>query len=63
MKEKINGWWVNNKDKPLGTCDLCGAKIIIVPKEGHLNSEFWRLQKTEKEALVCCSKGCLEKKE
>lgn len=54
----IEGCW----SSPLGnpTCSKCGSKMTQVPREGHPNSHYWRLEKADGMLLVACSKMCLE---
>lgn len=52
----ILGHWSSMKDE---VCNRCGAKMIVVPREGHPNSKYWAYE-ANGEALVACSRGCLE---
>lgn len=41
-------------------CLHCGDQLIVCPKEGHLNSGYWRLQRYEDEQLLVCPNNCPE---
>ena len=45
LKKKPMGWWTRSASD----CSICGAKGKLVPKEGHALSEFWQLQRDDKE--------------
>lgn len=55
-KKRPAGWWSRRK----GSECICGTKGKLVPKEGHPNSEYWRLQREDEELLYYCPAGCLD---
>ena len=52
----VFGCWSTKTSK----CGFCESKMIVCPKEGHPNSEYWNLQQNKEENLYVCPKGCLE---
>lgn len=57
MKKKVFGWW--SIKEQVNHCDICGGLAKIVPKEGHLLSGFWELERNN-EKLYYCPHGCLD---
>lgn len=57
MKEKPLGWWSVVAE---GSPCICGVKGKKVPKQGHILSEFWELQRGDDESLYYCPEGCLD---
>lgn len=57
-KDIWGGW----STRPLSEikCHFCLTPAIMTPKEGHPNSQYWKLQRTSEEYLFCCPLGCLE---
>ena len=58
MKE-IFGCWTIEKHKKLCQCDICGTRLVEVPKHGHPNSHYWKPQKMNDDILMYCPKNCL----
>ncbi|MCK5131730.1 MAG: hypothetical protein KAR40_06205 [Candidatus Sabulitectum sp.] len=58
-KYEVYGLWSVKKDS---SCPLCKAKLELVPKEGHYNSEYWGRQRDDGMLLYCCPEGCSLKK-
>jgi len=54
----IFGYWTS--PKYLGKCLKCGGEMILCPREGHLNSKFWKLERNDGLILVVCPNNCLE---
>lgn len=53
---EIEGCWSGLKIQ--SHCRACGTLMVSVPQENHFNSQYWRLQKHDKEQLICCPKNC-----
>lgn len=53
---EVEGCWSGLTSK--SKCRNCGTFLKEVPKEGHTNSHFWRLQQLNKERLICCPNNC-----
>jgi len=55
-KKKLMGWWsVDNHG-----CGICGEKAKVVPKTGHVLSEYWNFKRHKNEKLYYCISGCLD---
>ena len=57
---EIEGAWITREHLGESSCSQCGALRAEVPKQGHPNSFYWALQRTQNEVLVYCPNGCLE---
>lgn len=59
-KGKVLGWWSSEEDpfNMQGACYKCGGRAGLVPRTGHPNSPFWRLNRFDGDVLVCCLEGC-----
>lgn len=60
--ETVEGCWSIRDHIGKVKCSKCGVVLIEVPKSGHPNSSYWKLQRHVREVLLCCSNGCLENK-
>ena len=56
MKKKSAGWWTQD----VGYCGICGERGKLVPKTGHVLSEYWKLKRHKNEKLYYCPYGCLD---
>jgi len=56
-EETIYGLWTKRQGSK---CHYCKSLLILCPKDGHPNSKYWNLQRTEKEKLLVCPRGCLK---
>ena len=56
--DQIFGYWTSFEH--LGKCLKCGSEMILCPREGHLNSKFWELERDDGLILVVCPNNCLE---
>jgi len=54
----IFGAWISLDQK--FNCSYCSAELVICPREGHPNSEFWRHEQDDGTLLFVCPNGCLE---
>jgi len=57
MKKKPAGWW---SQEMMSYCGICEEKGKLVPKTGHILSEYWKLKRHKDEKLYYCSYGCLD---
>ena len=59
--KNIIGCWTHKSRFGISDCPICGAILILTPKEGHRNSKYWNLQRDDDELLLCCPNNCTEK--
>ncbi len=55
---EVEGAWSSLKNK--SKCRLCGTVLEPVPRDGHFNSQYWRLERNDGQILKCCPEGCSE---
>jgi len=56
MKNEVEGMWSNCVTK----CRKCGSILIECPREGHVNSHYWELERPDGLVLKVCPNSCLE---
>jgi predicted RNA-binding Zn-ribbon protein involved in translation (DUF1610 family) len=57
-QKEVEGCW--GRPDYDSKCRLCGSVFIECPKEGHVNSHFWELEKPDGQVLKVCPNNCLE---
>ena len=62
-KQYVCGCWASDKDfkdKSFFHCPNCGEDMnMIVPKQGHPNSDWWLDRNSSHATPCCCPHGCL----
>lgn len=57
---EVEGSWISESSVGKINCMKCGAFLELVPKTGHYNSKYWKLDRNDHCKLVCCPNGCSE---